>query len=145
MIGKPEWFRPRKFGWGLGIRTKEAIFYIAAIIAIVFLLVALPLPHEVKLIGIAVLILIILADTVHIMMKVYSRLDEREQKHQLLAETNASYIGVAVLVLNLAYFIITASFANQEPDPMIVFPILSTLVVMALVKGATLLYVERKG
>ncbi len=142
MIGKPEWFRPRHFGWGLGIRKKEGLLYIAAFIVLALAFVFSPLPTEIRMWAIGLIILVILLDTIHIMTQVYSRLDEREQKHQLLAETNASYVAVVSLAVYLGYLIVTASIENTAPDPSLIMPVIIILVLMSIAKGGTLLFVQ---
>ena len=144
MIGNPDWFRPRHFGWGLGIKKKEALAYIATFILIALVFAFSPIADEIKFPVIAFIIVLFLIDTLHIMTQVYARLDEREQKNQMLAETNASYIGVVCLTLYLGYVVVTAAMKNVAPDPAAITPIIIVMVMMALAKGGTLLYVEWK-
>jgi len=72
---------------------------------------------------------------------VYSKLDEREQKHQLMAERNASFAAVAGLVAYGAYLGATLPAAQLEQQ---ILPIACVLLAMAIVKGATLMYAEKK-
>lgn len=140
MIGKPEWFKPRKLGWGLGLRSKEGIAYILVFVVLFALINNAPIPDDVKLLGILGLAGIFMLDTLHIMLKVYASLDEREQRHQMLAETNASYVAVAGLVIYMLYLTIVGGLAADSPQ---VFPLVVILISMALVKGTTLFLAER--
>jgi len=145
MIGKPEWFTTRKFGWGLGVKTKEGLIYIAAIIAIALILAALPIDGTIKLAAIGIVIVVAILDTLHMMLQVYSRLDEREQKHQMLAETNAAYVGVICLSLYLLYLVVDTGLRNSAPDPLVIMPVAAVLILMSLAKGGTLMYLWRGG
>lgn len=143
MIGNAKWFCPRKFGWGLGIRTKEGIFYMAAVAALAALVSVLPISAEFKWIGVAVIVLVVLVDVLHIMTQVYSKLDEREQAHEAMAERNSSFVAVVCLVGYIGYLSLSgadyASYAEKLYLPVAI------LLAMSVAKGATLLYLERKG
>ncbi|MBU0527400.1 MAG: hypothetical protein ABH983_01605 [Candidatus Micrarchaeota archaeon] len=142
MIGKAEWFTTRKFGWGLGVKTNEGIIYVVGILAILALISLLPIDTDLKFIGSAFVIGIVILDTAHIMVQVHSNLDEREQKHQMLAETVASYIGIISLSIFLIYLILTSP--NNRPDWNVVGPIIAILLAMSFAKGITLLWAQRK-
>ncbi len=142
MIGKAEWFTTRKFGWGLGVKSKEGIMYIVGILAILALISSLPIDGDLKFIGSAFVIGIVILDTAHIMVQVHSNLDEREQKHQMLAETVASYIGIISLSVFLIYLILVSP--NHRPDWNIIGPIIAILLAMSFAKGITLLWAQRK-
>jgi len=142
MIGKAEWFTTRKFGWGLGVKTKEGVVYIAGIIAALALVSILPIDEDLKFISSAFVIGLVVLDTAHIMVQVHSNLDEREQKHQMLAETVASYIGIISLSIFLLYLILTSP--SHRPDWNLVGPIIAILLAMSFAKGITLLWAQRK-
>ena len=143
MIGKPEWFSARKFGWGLGIKSKEGLAYLLAIVAIAYVATLIPMPSQYKLAVIAAIIGIVLIDTLHIMTKVYSKLDEREQKHQAFAERNASFVAIVCLVAYIMYFALTSPQNSPEIAEKVALPA-AILVAMSIAKGATLIYLERK-
>ena len=143
MIGKAEWFSPRKFGWGLGLRTKESVAYVAIAVALVIGASSLPLPVEQRF-AIAIAIgALLLADFLHIMLQVYSKLDEREQKHQAAAERNAAFVAVACIAAYLAFVAASSAEGPQALQEKLLPPI-AVLVAMSIAKGATLLYLERK-
>ena len=143
MIGKAEWFSPRKFGWGLGLKTKEGIIYIFGIALIISFVAALPLSLNLKLIAEGIVILLIVIDILDIMTKVYSKLDEREQKHQMIAERNASFVAVVCITAYIIYLVITTIPQTTALLDKISFPI-GIILAMAIVKGATLIYLEQK-
>lgn len=145
MIGKPEWFRPRKFGWGLGIRSWQGIAYIMVVAALYGALFAAPLDSGLRIILAIALSAVVIADIMHIMYKVYSNLDEREERHQLVAERNASFTAIAALMAYVLYVTFSASLSSSVPDFSAMALPLGILVSMSLAKGATLMLLEREG
>ena len=145
MIGKPEWFATRKFGWGLGIKSWQGIGYIMVIALIYGAVYAAPINEGMR-IGIAVIVsALIIADMLHIMYSVYSKLDEREEKHQLVAERNAAFTAIAIMIIYFSYLSFSASLTGVHPDLSIfVLPVI-VLVGMSVVKGTTLVLLEREG
>jgi len=141
MIGKPEWFGPRKFGWGVGLRTKEGWAYFAVVIAAVLGISYLPVAPQLKGALSVALVALVAIDMLDVMRKVYSRLDEREQKHQLVAERNASFVAVAGFT---AYVLYLAFSAQPQEITKELLPLVGLLVAMAFAKGITLIYLERE-
>jgi hypothetical protein len=145
MIGKPEWFTTRKMGWGLGIRKPEAIVYIIVIGFLYAAVFASPLGSDLKTAAVVILSAVVIIDTLHIMYVVYKNLDEREERHQLVAERNASFTAVALITICLLYVVINAALTKTEPPTIeLVIPV-SVLLAMSLAKGGTLLLLEREG
>lgn len=140
MIGKPEWFCARKFGWGLGIKTKEGWFYILGVIAVLMAATYL-LPAQYRLPATMAIVAVLVVDVLSIMPKVYSKLDEREQRHQLIAERNASFVAVAGIIAYAFYLSFTLPAGQLEQQ---LLPLVGIVLAMALAKGATLMYVEEK-
>ena len=144
MIGNPKWFKPRKFGWGLGIGTNESKLYVmGVIIAVAAVLLLLPTPLEIRLMLTGLIVLIVVLDMLHMMMEVYKRLDEREIKHQAIAERNASFVAVIGLVAWMAYNSLS-TYPIRPSFEQMAMPI-GILIAMAFSKGITLLYLERAG
>lgn len=141
MIGKPEWFCARKFGWGLGIRTKEGWAYIILAVLVIAGVSFLPLDAGMKMVAVGGLVALLVLDVLTIMPKVYSKLDEREQRHQLVAERNASFVAVAGVIGYALYLSATLPAGALEAQ---LFPLIGIAVAMAVAKGATLLYMEQK-
>jgi Kef-type K+ transport system membrane component KefB len=142
MIGKAEWFTTRKFGWGLGVKTREGVIYVIGILALLALISILPIDGDLKFMSSGILIGLVILDTAHIMVQIHSNLDEREQKHQMLAETVASYIGILSLSVFLIYLILVSP--NHRPDWNIIGPIIAILLAMSFAKGITLFWAQRK-
>jgi len=140
MIGKAEWFCPRKFGWGLGIKTKEGWLYIIGAVALLAAASSL-LPAEYRGAATLAIAALLAIDVLSLMPKVYSKLDEREERHQLMAERNASFAAVALLVAYGLWLGLTLPASQLEGQ---LLPIAGIAVAMAAVKGATLLYAERE-
>jgi hypothetical protein len=141
MIGKPEWFSPRKFGWGLGIRTREGWMYIAAVVILMFAAMQLPIGAGLKAVAATAIAALLALDVLTIMPAVYAKLDEREQMHQLVAERNASFVAIAGIVAYALYTTMTLPIRQAEGQ---LLPLIGLAVVMAIAKGATLLYMEKE-
>ncbi len=150
MFGNPEWFCPRRFGWGLGVKKWQGIAYIAVVAFLISAIWASPIAKDVKMLASVIFLAVVVLDILDIMRTVYSKLDEREQKHQLIAERNASFVAVAALV---AYVIL--SMLAEMPAPHTSFSwnllwnpqwfvLMGLLVLMAAAKGITLLVLERE-
>ena len=145
MLGKPEWFGPRRFGWGLGVKRWQGIAYIILIAFLYGIIFASPLGNDWK-VGIAIVLsALVIIDLLHIMGKVYSGLDEREERHQLLAERNASFTAIAIVFLYMMYQSLSAGLESNIMDFQSMALPAIILVSMALAKGGTLLLIEREG
>lgn len=151
MFGKPQWFTTRKFGWGLGVKSWQGIAYIMAVAFLVSAIWVSPIAKDAKMLVSVIFLAVVALDILDIMRTVYSRLDEREERHQLIAERNASFVAVAAL---LAYVILTM-LSSMPTEPKAPFSwdalwnpqwsvLMGLLVLMALTKGVTLLILERK-
>ncbi|HQT44687.1 MAG TPA: hypothetical protein PLO51_01810 [Candidatus Micrarchaeota archaeon] len=141
MFGNPKWFSPRKFGWGLGLKSWQGIAYILVFAALVLVINALPVPLDFRL-GLSALVLgILVIDVLHIMTQVYSHLDEREQMHQAIAERNSTFVAVVGLVVYGFYLSLTVKPDALEP---LLLPLVAVGLAMAAAKGFTLIYLERK-
>ncbi len=103
MIGKPEWFSRRKYsGWGVVPKTREGWIYILFMLAPFLVFQMLPFWTDEFRIGVTLGWLILLViDVFDIMINL--NLDEREKKHESIAERNAAWVMVMVLVLGLLY------------------------------------------
>jgi len=141
MIGNPDWFCPRKFGWGLGVNSAGGIVYIGAIIVLIGAVWNLPIEVNQRAILSTIIIGLVVVDTLDIMRKVYSKLDEREKRHQLEAERNASFVAVAGMV---AYGLYLGFTLAPEQVTSQLMPLVGIAVAMAAAKGATLLYLEKE-
>lgn len=150
MFGKPEWFTPRKFGWGLGVKSWQGGAYIMAVAFLISVIWASPIAKDAKMLASVVFLAVVALDILDIMRTVYSRLDEREEKHQLIAERNASFVAVAAMIVYVILTMLSSMPAPKSPfswdllwNPQW-FMLMGLLVLMAATKGVTLLVLERK-
>lgn len=141
MIGRPEWFKRRKYGgWGLYPITWQGWVYIAAMIAPLIVFHSLPWWTDTTRIWVTVAwAAILLFDTTDIMIRL--RKDERERIHEAYAERNAAWVMVLVLVAAILYQIISTGL--QGP-PEIDWWIVAALFGGLGAKAISNLYLERK-
>jgi Kef-type K+ transport system membrane component KefB len=140
MIGKPEWFRYRIFGWGLRPATWQGWLYIVSFIGMIFIIVNLPIKDIYKIYINVFLVLVLLMDSIHIMMKLPKVHDERENRHQLIIERSASYAGV----FSIAIIIIYQAFSYKGDGFSYDISLFVVLGMMLLAKIGSLIYVKMK-
>ncbi len=141
MIGKPEWFKRRKYsGWGLTPKTWQGWAYIAIFLTPVLILNIIPSwDQKVKTIFIAVWALFLIIDVFDMMRKLNN--DERERIHEAIAERNALWGIIMVIVAGILYDIIT----NVQLQEVYVNPFyIAALVVALLIKAISNIYLDRK-
>lgn len=103
MIGKPEWFKYRVFGWGIAPKTWQGWAYVAAMAAIVAGVTAMGITDALKGWIVGVIIGLFVLDALHIMLLLPKFQDERENHHQLLIERNCSFAAIAALICVALY------------------------------------------
>ena len=140
MIGKTEWFRPRKYGgWGLTPATWQGWLYIGLFVAGMMVIQWLPDGGWIKnglLLGMGVIFTI---DILDIMRKI--KKDERETVHEAIAERNAMWFMVAILTAGVAYQVAIGAVNNSmEVDPVILVALLGA----TMVKGLTFWHLRDK-
>ncbi len=141
MIGNPDWFQRRKYGgWGLAPRTWQAWAYIAAFLLPFLLFQALPYwSTTTRIVVTAVWLALLLGDTLHIMARL--KKDEREYKIEAIAERNAAYAMLTVLVLSILADLIRSGLREElSVNPWIVAALLAGV----LAKGISNLVLERR-
>lgn len=140
MIGKPQWFGPRKYtGWGFTPRSWQGWAYIALIFLLIRGIQVLPVAGDIKLYAMIAVGIIFAADFIHIVSRM--RRDERERIHEAFAERNALWAIMLLLCVGVAYEAAsTAASGTYTIDPWII----AALVVGIVVKAATNLYLDRK-
>lgn len=128
MIAKPEWFERRKYlGWGVTPRTWQGWVYTLAIFVPLVIIQTMPnLDAQVRTGGTVFWVVFIVLDLLPIM--VTRKKDEREYKNEAIAERNAAWFMVLVLVIGILYEIVISSL-NQEFSP-------NWFMVLALLGGA---------
>lgn len=98
MIGKPEWFTYRIFGWGIMPRTWQGLAYILVSMAIAGMIKLAPLSGNVKTQMFGIFIGAIFLDVLHIMLQLQKYHDERQNYHQLIIERNVSFAAVCAVI-----------------------------------------------
>ena len=113
MIAKPEWFNQRKYsGWGVTPRTWQGWVYTLAIIVILVIFQALPdLDSQVRTAGTVLWVAFVLLDILPIMVTM--KKDEREYKNEAIAERNASWFMVMILVIGILYALVTSGLNHE--------------------------------
>lgn len=141
MIGKPEWFQRRKYtGWGIIPKTWQGYVYIAAMIIPLIFFQALPYwSAKTRMIVTVVWAIVLAVDVIDIMIRM--KKDERERMHEAIAERNALWFMLMVLVIGIAY----ETISNAASQKIYVNPFMAAAVIGAVVvKMITNIYLERK-
>ncbi|BDZ70039.1 hypothetical protein [Methanobacterium petrolearium] len=101
IIAKPEWFGRRKYtGWGVSIKTWQGAVYLAGMLLLLVILQLIPnLSTENRLIISGIWVAFLIIDMVDVMWKL--KKDERERIHEAIAERNAAWAMMFVLVIGL--------------------------------------------
>lgn len=141
MIGKPEWFKRRKYGgWGLFPAVWQGWVYLAAFVAVIFATQYIPADQSVRMMALGIVAIILVADTIDIMVRI--KKDERDTLHEALAERNALWAIIFILAAGVAYQAAQSAIRGDifAVDPVIIIAIVVGLVV----KASTNLYLDRR-
>lgn len=98
MIGKPEWFTYRIFGWGVAPKTWQGWVYVAVLALAIGLVTASTLTSALKPWVFGIIIGAVILDVMHIMAQLPKVSDERENYHQLIIERNCSFSAIGTLM-----------------------------------------------
>jgi hypothetical protein len=103
VFANPNWFTRRKYGgWGLGIKSWQGIVYILGVLAPFAVFQMLPYwSSNTRLIVTGIWILFLSIEVIDIMRKLNK--DEREKIHEAIAERNALWGVMTVLVIAMLY------------------------------------------
>jgi hypothetical protein len=140
MIGKPEWFKRRKWGgWGLFPATWQGWVYIAVFLGLIFGTQLVSPDEKIRMIVLGIVAITLFADTIDIMIRI--KKDERETVHEAIAERNALWVIILVLAAGVAYQTARATVIGDVSiiDPVIIIAIVSALIA----KAATNLYLDK--
>jgi hypothetical protein len=141
MIGKQEWFQRRKYlGWGIAPKTKEGWYYVLAFIIFAMLIQFLPFENIIKFIITSVLILVLLIDVIHIMLTM--KKDEREKIHEAIADRNALWVILLVLVVGILYQTVNSTLKGLTPE--IDYFLIAALLAAVVMKSVTNMYLDKK-
>lgn len=131
MIGNSKWFGIRKYtGWGLTPNCWQGWAYIGAFLVPVILINSTTLNQNTKNLITAIWTGILLIDVVHIMSQI--KKDEREMLHEAIADRNALWFMISVLVISV--------LVKQSVDPIFLIAILGA----TLIKAITQFYLRDK-
>jgi len=140
MLGKPHWFKRRKYaGWGFWPCCWQGWAYLAAITAPFFVIQAVPFDNEdIRWAAYFVWGAVILFDSFHIMSLMPK--DERERTHEAVAERNALWAVILVLCVGVAYQAASGSVQGRIVFDPVIFAALGAGV---LAKAATNIHLDR--
>jgi uncharacterized membrane protein YhaH (DUF805 family) len=133
VIAQPGWFNRRKYGgWGITPKTWQGTVYLLIVLIPFAIFQVLPfwsIQTRSIITGIWILFLIVDISDVMIRMK----RDERERIHEAIAERNALWIMMMVLVMGTLYQIMTSAL-NQtiKIDWFIVAALFAGLIVKSI-------------
>ena len=113
MIGKPEWFKRRKYGgWGITPKTWQGGVYIALLLIPFIVFQALPYWDTATRMKVTIgWVAFLLLDMTHIMVAL--KRDERESKIEALSERNAAWVMMLIIVLGVLYQIISSALQQE--------------------------------
>lgn len=140
MIGNPKWFKRRKYGgWGLFPITWQGWVYTIVLVGITFLLVSLPVENSLKIGIVAIWAIFMLFEIGTIMLKIK---DEREKIHEAIAERNALWAIILVIVVAIGYQTASGVVKNDfsQVDPFLI----AAVVIGLVVKAISNFWLERK-
>lgn len=142
MIAKASWFKRRKYGgWGVSPKSWQGWAYIAVMILPFMIFQALPYwSTEIRLYVTLGWVIFLMLDIIPIMANL--RRDEREYKNEAVAERNAAWFMVMILVIGLLYEIITSALRQ---DLKVNLFLALALFGGALVKTVSNIYLDKKG
>jgi len=142
MIAKPEWFNQRKYsGWGVTPRNWQGWAYTLGILVPLVIFLSLPdLDSQVRTAGTVLWVAFVVLDILPIMVTL--KKDEREYRNEAIAERNASWFMVVVLMIGILYAVVTSSL-NHELS--INWFMVLALFGGAVVKGVSSYSMDKKG
>lgn len=141
MLGKPEWFKRRKYGgWGLVPKTWQGGVYIAVFLIPFLVFQLLPFwSNKTRTIVTVVWLILLLIDTTDIMIRM--KKDERERIHEAIADRNAAWFMVLALAIG---FVIETVINGMNQKVYISPTIVVALLGGVIVKAVSNLYLEKK-
>lgn len=127
MIAKSSWFSPRKYGgWGLTPNCWQGYTYIGVQVALLVFIGNLKLPGYWTTGLMLVFGIIFSIDLIDIML--HLKKDERDVLHEALAERNAMWVMILVLVIGVAF----QASSGQAPDPIIIIALVGATITKAI-------------
>ncbi|MGB9837426.1 MAG: hypothetical protein ACPLJI_01340 [Methanothermobacter sp.] len=140
IIARPEWFGRRKYGgWGVSVKTWQGAAYLASVLLILVAVQLLPLSTMARIYVTAAWLVFLFLDMFDVMWKVQR--DEREYIHEAIAERNAAWAMMPVLVVGIFIELISSSLKGDpyvDPIPLV------ALVAGVIAKSVTNYRLERE-
>jgi DMSO reductase anchor subunit len=133
IIAKPEWFERRKYtGWGVNIKTWQGGVYLAGMLSLLIALQLIPaLTIEMRLVFTGIWMAFLLLDLGDVMWKL--KKDERERLHEAIAERNAAWAMMFILVIGLFIELVYNAFQQKiYVDPFIVIALVAGMIIKSV-------------
>lgn len=141
MIGKPQWFKRRKYtGWGFTPVTWQGWAYILVMISPIIVVTKLQVFGTAQIVFLVIWALIFCEDFIDIIIHLPK--DERDRIHEAISERNALWVILAVLIAGIAYQAASGIVAQNisKVDPVI----LIALVAGTITKMISNIYLDKK-
>lgn len=132
MIGRPHWFKRRKYGgWGFYPSCWQGWVYVAVLLASFGLVQLIPGTYgDLRLWVLVAWSVVFAADALHIFIAMPK--DERETAHEAKAERNAMWAMVLVLCVGMAFEVASGMVRGvEEIDPVIIAALAAGLIAKA--------------
>lgn len=137
IIAKPEWFERRKYGgWGVGIKTWQGAVYLSLLFLSLFVIIIISYLFLKSIIAmfafIGLWLLFLFVDLGPITWKL--KRDEREIMHEAIAERNAAWGMMFVLVVGVLIELIYNIIINRivYVNPFIVIALIVGIVIKSI-------------
>ncbi|MGV8150507.1 MAG: hypothetical protein ACP5NV_02145 [Candidatus Woesearchaeota archaeon] len=98
MIGRPEWFKYRIFGWGIAPKTWQGWIYVAVAAFLIAMSLSMTINTALHPWIFGIILGVFILDVLHIMTQLSKISDERENYHQLIIERNCSFAAIVALL-----------------------------------------------
>ena len=146
MIGKPQWFKYRVFGWGVAPKTWQGWVYVAIAAFLIAGTLAIGINDTTKMWIFSVIIVVFVVDIMVIMTQLPKYSDERENYHQLIIERNCSFAAIVALLGVALYQTYQNKLLIQANTGAIPFDIsiMVVLIAMLATKILSTIYVKVK-
>ena len=120
MFANPKWFRRRKYGgWGITPDSKEGWVYVVVAISVLLVGQLIAQNDQQRMLITGIWIIYLFSEVTNIMIRMPK--DEREKVHEALAERNAAWAMLAVIIGGLMYQIFTTAITQvNQIDPIVV-------------------------
>jgi hypothetical protein len=144
MIGKPEWFTYRTFGWGITPKKWQGWVYVGALAFIIGLIMSVHIVDSIRAWLFFGFMGILLLDVLHIMIQLPKHHDERENLQQLIIERNCSFAAIVALIAMAIFEVYKNQAAIVQGALPFDVSIMVVLGAMVVTKAASALYLKAK-